>query len=64
MQNQLEEMLNEIENFIDKEKKLTKKIFSELKELVKKITISQEDYAEKYGKNKSIQSDSIKRNRH
>ena len=61
LQNQLEEMLNEIENFIDQEKKLTKKIFSELKELVKKITISQEEYAEKYGKNKSIQSDSIKR---
>ena len=31
------------------------------KELVKKITLSQEEYAEKYGKNKSIQSDSIKR---
>ncbi len=61
LQNQLEKMINEIENFIDQEKKLTKKIFSELKELVKKITISQEEYAEKYGKNKSIQSDSIKR---
>ncbi len=61
LQNQLEEMLNEIEKLIDREKKLTKKIFSELKELVKKITTSQEEYAEKYGKNKSIQSDSIKR---
>ncbi len=61
LQNQLEEMLNEIERLIDREKKLTKKIFSELKELVKKITTSQEEYAEKYGKNKSIQSDSIKR---
>ena len=28
---------------------------------MKKITLSQEDYAEKYGKNKSIESDSIKR---
>ena len=61
LQNQLEEMLTEIENFIDQEKKLTKKIFNDLKELVKKITTSQEEYAEKYGKNKSIQSDSIKR---
>ncbi len=61
LQNQLEEMLDEIENYIDQEKKLTKKIFSDLKELVKKITTSQEEYAEKYGKNKSIQSDSIKR---
>ncbi len=61
LQNQLDEMLDEIENYIDQEKKLTKKIFSDLKELVKKITTSQEEYAEKYGKNKSIQSDSIKR---
>ena len=28
---------------------------------MKKITTSQEEYAEKYGKDKSIQSDSIKR---
>ena len=54
-------MLNKIEKYIDQEKKLTKEIFRELKELVKKITLSQEEYAEKYGKNKSIQSDSIKR---
>ena len=31
------------------------------KELVNKITLSQEIYAEKYGKNKSIESDAIKR---
>ena len=42
-------------------KNLQKKIFIELKKLVKKITSSQEEYAEKYGKDKSIQSDSIKR---
>jgi len=61
LQNQLDELLNKIESYIDKEKKLTKNIFQELKQLVKKITLSQEEYAEKYGKNKSIQSDSIKR---
>ena len=61
LQNKLDEMLNMIERFIDQEKKLTKEIFFDLKELVKKITVSQEEYAEKYGKNKSIQSDSIKR---
>ena len=61
LQTQLDELLNKIETFIDQEKKLTKEIFQELKELVKKITLSQEEYAEKYGKNKSIQSDSIKR---
>mgnify|MGYP000934239161 CR=1 FL=1 len=32
-----------------------------LKKLVKSITYSQENYAEKFGKDKSIQSDSIKR---
>jgi len=61
LQTQLDALLNRIESYIDQEKKLTKEIFKELKELVKKITLSQEEYAEKYGKNKSIQSDSIKR---
>jgi chromosome segregation protein len=57
----LDEMLDKIEKDIDEGKKLTKKIFGELKQLVKKITSSQEEYAEKFGKDKSIQSDSIKR---
>ena len=54
-------MLNKIENYIDQNIKLTKDLFYKLKEIVKKITLSQEEYAEKYGKNKSILSDSIKR---
>ena len=54
-------MLNEIEKDIDKGKKLSKETFKELKKLVKSITSSQEEYAENYGKDKSIQSDSIKR---
>ena len=57
----LENLLKKIENYIDEDKKLTKSIFRELKELVNQITLSQEEYAESYGKNKSIQSDSIKR---
>ena len=61
LQIQLDKILDKIEKDIDDGKKLTKKIFSELKQLVKKITSSQEDYAEKYGKDKSIQGDSIKR---
>ena len=61
LQNKLDEILDEIERDIDKNKKLTKEIFIELKKLIKKITSSQEEYAEKYGKDKSIQSDSIKR---
>ena len=61
LQNQLNNMLDQIEKDIDDDKKLSKDSFKELKELVKKITSSQENYAEKYGKNKSIESDSIKR---
>ena len=61
LQIQLDEMLNKIEKYIKGSKKLTMEIFAELKTLVKKITSSQEEYAEKYGKDKSIQSDSIKR---
>ncbi len=61
LQNKLDSMLDEIERYIDEEKKLSKKIFKDLKQLVKSITISQEEYAEKFGKDKSIQSDSIKR---
>ncbi len=61
LQTQLDKILDIIEKEIDEGKKLTKKIFSELKQLVKEITSSQEEYAEKYGKDKSIQSDSIKR---
>ena len=61
LQSQLDTLLDTIERYIDQDKKLTKDIFKELKQIVKKITLSQEEYAEKYGKNKSIQSDSIKR---
>tara|TARA_B100000963_G_scaffold348721_1_gene356754 strand:+ start:2470 stop:4914 length:2445 start_codon:yes stop_codon:yes gene_type:complete len=61
LQLELDNLLNKIEEFIDQEKRLTKDIFKELKNLVKKITLSQEEYAEKFSKNKSIQSDSIKR---
>ena len=61
LQNRLDTLLDSIEEIIDQDKKLTKDIFQNLKQLVKKITLSQEEYAEKYGKNKSIQSDSIKR---
>ena len=61
LQNQLDLVLKQIEEDIDKDKKLSKDTFKKLKELVNKITLSQEIYAEKYGKNKSIESDAIKR---
>jgi chromosome segregation protein len=61
LQTKLYAMLDQIERDIDEDKKLSKESFRELKQLVKKITSSQEEYAENYGKDKSIQSDSIKR---
>ena len=61
LQANLDSMLDKIEKDIDEDRKLTKKTFQELKTLVKKITLSQEEYAEKFSKDKSIQSDSIKR---
>ena len=61
LQNQLDNILDQIEDDIDNDIKLSKETFKDLKQLVKKITLSQEEYAEKYGKNKSIESDSIKR---
>ena len=61
LQSQLDVMLDHIEKDIDEDKKLSKERFQDLRRLVKSITSSQEDYAEKFGKDKSIQSDSIKR---
>jgi len=61
LQVKLGKILDQIEKDIDEDKKLSKEKFRELKQLVKDITSSQENYAEKFGKDKSIQSDSIKR---
>ena len=61
LQSQLDTMLDQIEKDIDEDRKLSKEKFQDLRQLVKSITSSQEDYAEKFGKDKSIQSDSIKR---
>jgi chromosome segregation protein len=61
LKDQLDSLINEIEKLIDSDKKMTKDIFLKLKDLVNKITISQEEYASTYGKNESIKSDSIKR---
>ena len=61
LQAKLNALLDQIERDIDEDKKLSKESFKELRMLVNKITFSQEEYAEKFGKDKSIQSDSIKR---
>ena len=54
-------MINEIGTYIDSDKKLSKEIFEELKQLINKITSRQEEYAIYFGKNETIKSDSIKR---
>ena len=61
LQKKLDNLISEIETYIDSDRKLTKNIFEELKLLVNKITSSQEEYAVYFGKNETIKSDSIKR---
>jgi chromosome segregation protein len=61
LQIRLDNIIIEIEGYIDSDKKLTRDIFEELKKIVNQITTSQEKYASTYGKNESIKSDSIKR---
>ncbi len=61
LQKSLNNLISEIETYIDSDKMLTKDIFEKLKTLVNKITSSQEEYAIFFGKNETIKSDSIKR---
>jgi chromosome segregation protein len=61
LQSQLDGIIDEIETYIDSDKKLSRIIFEKLKKIVIQITSSQEQYASIYGKNESIKSDSIKR---
>ena len=61
LRSQLDEIIHEIESFIDSNKKLTRDLFEKLKKIVNQITSSQEQYASTYGKYESIKSDSIKR---
>jgi len=61
LQTQLDNLINEIGTYINSDRKLSKEIFEELKQLINKITSSQEEYAIYFGKNETIKSDSIKR---
>ena len=61
LQAELDEIIAEIETYIDSDKKLTRELFERLKRTVNLITASQEKYASNYGKNETIKSDSIKR---
>ncbi len=61
LQNELSEFINLMESNIDAGKKITKAHFQRLKQLINKITSSQEKYASSLGKNESMKNDSIKR---
>ncbi len=61
LQIKLDNLISEIGSYIDTDRKISKEIFEELKQLINKITSSQEEYAIYFGKNESIKSDSIKR---
>ena len=61
LQTELDNLISEIGTYIDSDRKLSKEIFEELKQLINKITSSQEEYAIYFGKNETIKSDSIKR---
>ena len=61
LQDQLDNLIKEIETYIDSDKKLSRDLFEKLKMIVNKITLTQEQYASIYGKNESIKTDSIKR---
>ncbi len=64
LENLLHELNNQLDYFeklIDTEKKIAKALFLRFKELINKITSSQENYASAYGINESIKNDSIKR---
>ena len=58
---ELDVMINELEVLIDSNQKINKETFKVFKNLINKITVSQEKYATCFGKNESIKSDSIKR---
>ena len=61
LQHNLNNLISEIETYVDSDKKISKDIFEKLKMLVNKITSSQEEYAIYFGRNETIKSDSIKR---
>ena len=61
LQIKLDNLISEIETYIDTDRKLSKETFGELKQLINKITSSQEEYGIYFGKNETIKSDSIKR---
>ena len=61
LKNQLNEIISKIEIMIDNKELMSKDMLSELKVIIDKITLSQEEYAIFFSKNETVKNDSIKR---
>ena len=61
LKQELSNLINKIESLIVEDKKISKEIFKNLKDLVNQITNSHENYAINYGKTESIKNESVKR---
>ncbi len=61
LKDQLNEVILKIEKMIDKKETISKDMFTELKVIIDKITLSQEEYAIFFSNNETIKNDSIKR---
>ena len=61
LKNQLNETISKLETMIDNKKLISKDMLSELKKIIDKITLSQEQYAIFFSKNETVKNDSIKR---
>ncbi len=57
----LENLVSLIGKLIDEEKKISKDLFVDLRDLIDKITSAHENYGTNYSKNETVKSDSIKR---
>ena len=61
LKNQLNETISKLETMIDNKKLISKDMLSDLKKIIDKITLSQEQYAIFFSKNETVKNDSIKR---
>ena len=61
LKKELEILIAKIGQLIDEEKKVSKNLFKNIKDLIDKITSAHENYAINYSKNETVKSDSIKR---
>ena len=57
----LYELIDLIEDFVEKKEPISKSLLGDLKSIIEEITLSQEDYATSFGKNETIKGDAIKR---